>query len=115
MNAGIEIVSFCLRDLHPTKDIADSYENVVAACQNQEQSLNKAKQYYNSKLPETRNTAHKAVTDARSMGWTHIKLPQGEAENYKMRLSGFRKSGDIGKIMLSHRTAITNLNARHCF
>lgn len=115
MNAGIEIVSFCLRDLHPPKDIADSYGNVVAAYQNQEQSLNKAKQYYNSKLPETRNDAHKAVTDARSMAWTRIKLAQGEAENYKMRLSGFRKSGNIGKIMLSHRAAVTNLKGKALF
>ncbi|WP_462269816.1 cation transporter [Desulfobacter sp.] len=115
MNAGIEIVSFCLRDLHPPNDIADSYENVVAAYQNQEQSLNKAKQYYNSKLPETRNAAHKAVTHARSMAWTHIKVAQGEAENYKMRLSGFRKSDDIGKIMLSHRAAVTNLKGKELF
>ena len=115
MNAGIEIVSFCLRDLHPPNDIADSYENVVAAYQNQEQSLNKAEQYHNTKLPETRNAAHKAVTEAGSMAWTRIKLAQGEAENYKMRLSGFRKSGDIGKIMFSHRAAVTNLKGKELF
>nr|WP_319392196.1 cation transporter [uncultured Desulfobacter sp.] len=115
MKAGLEIVSFCLRDLHPPKDIAASYENVVAAYQNQEQSLNRAQQYYNTKLPETRNAAHKAVTEAQSMALSRLKQAQGEAENYKMRLSGFRKSGDIGKIMLSHRAAVKNLKGKALF
>jgi membrane protease subunit HflK len=115
MNAGLEIVSFCLRDLHPPKDIAASYENVVAAYQNQEQSLNQAEQYYNTKLPETRNASHRAVTEAQSMAKTRIKQAQGEAENYKMRLSGFRKSGEIGKIMLSHRAAVKNLKGKELF
>lgn len=115
MNAGLEIVSFCLRDLHPPKDIAASYENVVAAYQNQEQSLNQAQQYYNTKLPETRNAAHRAVTEAQSMSRTRIKQARGEAENYNMRLSGFRKSGEIGKIMLSHRAAVKNLKDKELF
>lgn len=115
MTAGLQIVSFCLRDLHPPKDIAASYENVVAAYQNREQSLNKAKQYYNTKLPETRTAALKAVTDARSTALTRIKLTQAEAQNYKMRLSGLRKSGDIGKTMLIHQAAATNLKDKELF
>jgi len=115
MNAGLEIVSFCLRDLHPPKDIAASYENVVAAYQNQEQSLNQAQQYYNTKLPETRNAAHKAVSKAQSMARSRLKQAQGEAENYKMRLAGFRKSGEIGKIMLRQRAAVKNLKGKELF
>ena len=113
--AGIEIVSFCLRDLHPPKDIAASYENVVAAYQNREQSLNKAERYYNTKLPKTRGAAHKTVTEANSMAQARVKLAEGEAENYMMRLSGFRNSGDIGKTLLSHRAAVKNLKGRELF
>ena len=115
MNAGIEIVSFSLMDLHPPKDIAASYENVVAAYQNREQSLNEAERYYNTKLPETRGAAHKTVTEARSMAQARVKLSEGEAENYKMRLSGFRKSGHIGKILLSHQAAEKSLKGRKLF
>jgi membrane protease subunit HflK len=115
MRAGIEIVSFCLRDLHPPKDIAASYENVVAAYQNREQSLNEAERYYNTQLPATRSDAHKSATAARSMALARIKLAEGEAENYMMRLSGFRKSGEIGKTLLGHRAAVRSLKGRALF
>ena len=115
MHAGIEIVSFCLRDLHPPQDIAASYENVVAAYQNREQSLNEAERYYHTKMPETRAAAHKTVTEARSLAQASVKLAEGEAENFQMRLSGFRKGGDIGKTLLSHRAAIKNLKGRELF
>ena len=112
MHAGIEIVSFCLRDLHPPKEIAASYENVVAAHQNREERLNEAERYYDTKLPSTRAVAHETVTGAHSRAEARVKLAAGEAQSYRTRLSQFRKSGDLGKTFLSHRAAVKNLKGR---
>lgn len=115
MEAGIEIVAFCLRDLHPPKDIAASYENVVAAYQKREQSLNHAQRYHSTKLPEARSKAHKVLNDVQAEAITRLKLAEGEAENYRMRLEGFKAGGDIGKNLLIFEAAERNLKGKKLF
>lgn len=115
MEAGIEIVAFCLRDLHPPRDIAASYENVVAAYQNREQHLNNAQRYYSTKLPEASAKATKTLNDANAEAVTRLRLAEGEAENYRMRLEGFKTGGDIGKRLLIFESAEKNLKGKKLF
>lgn len=115
MNAGIEIVAFCLRDLHPPRDIAASYEDVVAAYQKREKSLNQAKRYYNIKLPEARSAAQKMLSDVQAAAASRLKLAEGEAENYRLRLEGFKADREIGKDLLIYETAEKNLKDKKLF
>jgi membrane protease subunit HflK len=115
MEAGFEIVAFCLRDLHPPRDIAASYENVVAAYQNREQHLNNARRYYSTKLPEASTKANRTMNEAYAEAVSRLRLAEGEAENYRMRLEGFKAGGDIGKHLLTFEAAKKNLKGKKLF
>lgn len=112
MEAGIEIVAFCLRDLHPPKDIAASYESVVAAYQDREQILNHARRYCSTKLPESRSKAHKMINDVTAEAVEHLKLAQGETQNFKLRLEGLKTGVDIGKRLLALEAAEKSLKGK---
>lgn len=115
LEAGIDIVAFYLKDLHPPKDIAASYENVVAAYQNREQTLNQAQRYYYTKLPEARSKAYEIINNIEAEATGQLKLAQGEAQHFKIRQQGFQINRGIGKKLLTLEAAEQNLRGKKIF
>jgi membrane protease subunit HflK len=115
MKAGIEIVAYCLKDLHPPKDISASYENVVAAYQEHARSLNHAYRYYDTTIPEARSDAFKHVNNAHGEVEARIKQAEGEAEHYRMRWEGYTTDTEIGKTLLIHKAAETHFKGKKLF
>ncbi len=64
LGLGVEIVSFCLRDLHPPINLAESFENVVAANQLKVTSLNYAQRKAASIQSRERVRGKRTISEA---------------------------------------------------
>lgn len=104
-DTGLEIVELCLRDLHPPKNIAGVFEEVVAAWQQRERYRNEAEEYANKHLPQARSEALQALTKAESYLTAKVLRAEGEAGNHLLRLDGYMGGGEAMRRMLVLRTA----------
>jgi regulator of protease activity HflC (stomatin/prohibitin superfamily) len=115
LRTGLEIVDFCLKDLHPPIALAGSYEDVVAAHQIRETYLNDAERQVNDLLSQERIKAMKSVSDAKSYVIEKENLAKGEAKNYLLRYSGYRAGGKIMKNLLLLKTAEKTLSGKKIY
>jgi membrane protease subunit HflK len=105
LQTGIEVVSLCLKDLHPPIQVAGAYEDVVAAQQVREQYINNAQKYYNTKIPGERSAALKTILQAESYALQKTKETQGKARNHLLRLEGYRTGGETMRRLLVLKAA----------
>lgn len=113
LNIGIEIVEFCLRDLHPPAELAGAYEKVIAAGQIKEAKLNDAERKVNALLTRERIAKMRTVGEAESYVVEKKKTAQGEAANYLLRYSGYTEGGEVMKnILLLKASALTLENKK---
>lgn len=97
LRSGIEIVNFLVKDLHPPRQIAGSFEEVIATYQEKQKLLNRATGYRNRQLSLARGNAFKEVTAASAYVLERTKKAVGESQNYLSRLSGYERSKGITK------------------
>ena len=95
LELGVELLEFCLKDLHPPIELTGEYEEVVAATQLKEASLNNAKRQVNSLLSRKRVEKLREIGDARSYVIEKKSTAQGEARNYLLRYSGYQEGGNV--------------------
>lgn len=115
LQTGLEIVDFCLLDIHPPTRLADAYETVVAAEQLRIKDLNDVKNFESSLLSDERINALRVVTNAQTDVSAKIKLAQGEAQNYLLRYSGFKEGGKTIRDLLLFETAEKTLKGKKIF
>lgn len=112
---GLEIVSFCLKDLHPPVDLAGAYEDVVAAAQLRETYLNDARRKVTSMLSRERVNGRKTVAEAESYVDEKRKIAQGEAANYTLRYTGYQIGGQTMKDLLLLKSAERSLKGKKLY
>ncbi len=105
MKTGLEIVEFCVKDLHPPIDLAGAYEDVVASAQMKETYLNNAQRRLNLLLSQARMDAFQTVAEAQSYVIEKKALAKGEAENYLLRYSGYKAGGKTMNNLLHLKAA----------
>lgn len=115
LSCGLEILSFCLIDLHPPVELASAYEDVVAAGQLKETYLNDARRTVNSLLSRVRIEADKTISEAEGYVTEKKKLAQGEAENYLLRYSGYEAGGKTMKDLLLLKAAEKTLQGKKLY
>lgn len=115
LGTGLEIVEFCLKDLHPPIDLAGSYEDVVAAIQLREKYLNDAERRVISLLSKERIQALKTTTEAASYVVEKKKMAEGESSNYLLRYSGYQSGGEVMKDLLFLKAAEKTLQNKKIY
>lgn len=95
LKSGIEIVNFLVKDLHPPQQIASSFEEVVAACQEKQELINRAQGYRKSQLPKARGNAFKEESNALAYRNEKTKKASGKSHRYLSRLSVYERSKNI--------------------
>jgi regulator of protease activity HflC (stomatin/prohibitin superfamily) len=100
LKTGIEIVDFCLKDMHPPIDLAGAFEDVVAAEQLRKKYLNDAERQVIMALSREQIKSLKTIGEAESYVFEKKKVAQGEAANYLMRFEGYQTGGGIIKDVL---------------
>jgi membrane protease subunit HflK len=95
LRSGIEIINVNIKDIHPPREIAGSFEEVIAAYQEKEELINQARGYRNRELPLARGNALKEVSNASAYVIDKIKKAEGESRRFLSQLSEFKKAKPI--------------------
>ncbi len=103
-DSGIELVSVNFRDIHPPISIAKSFEEVVAAFQDKQETINQAIGYANSVIPQSRGDADKNVQSARGYSVHRLSQAQGEARRFELRLPATHAEKNISMERLYRET-----------
>ena len=95
-NAGIEIVSVNLTKTEPpTAEVNEAFLDVIAAGQDREQYINRARQYANKVVPEARGQAQRILEDARGYSARVTAEARGQANRFSAILGEYEKAPEV--------------------
>jgi len=109
---GIEIVHVVVKDIHPPRDAARSFEGVVAAMQDHETLINEALGYRNQTIPEARSTAARRVAEAHAYVADNKIRSEGDATRFKLRRSAYTRGRWVTRQRLYLDAMVTALKGR---
>ncbi|HNS86395.1 MAG TPA: FtsH protease activity modulator HflK, partial [Parvularculaceae bacterium] len=94
--AGIEIVSVNLEKADPpTEEVNQAFLDVIAAAQDREQFINRAREYANRVVPEARGQAQKILEDARAYQAQVTADARGQASRFDAILNEYQKAPEV--------------------
>jgi len=105
LDMGVRIEELVVKDLHPPIKIANAFEKVVAAYQLKERDYNNAEGYINMLIPKTRADALRTASEATSYVRGKVLKAEGDAENYVLRLAGYKESRSVMRKYLFYKHA----------
>jgi modulator of FtsH protease HflK len=91
MDTGIEIVDLVVKDVHPPRDVARSFESVVAAMQDHRTVVNQAEGYRNQKIPEARADAVRRLAEAHAYVAENKTRSEGDASRFTARREAYAR------------------------
>jgi membrane protease subunit HflK len=97
---GIAVESILLQGANPPAEVKPSFNEVNAAKQEQEQTINNAERDYNRVIPEARGKAEKQISDAGSYAIDIVNRAKGDAAKFKAVLTEYRKDPAITRTRL---------------
>ncbi len=89
VGVGIELVDVMIKDVHPPRDVARSYEGVVAAMQDHETFVDAAQSYRNKAIPEARAEAVRQEAQAHAYVAENTTRSEGDAARFRAREEAF--------------------------
>lgn len=94
--AGVEVVSVNLEKADPpTEEVNQSFLDVIAASQDREQFINRAREYANKVVPEARGQAQKILEDARAYQAQVTADARGQASRFDAILTEYQKAPEV--------------------
>lgn len=94
-NAGISILGVLLERADPPPQVADAFEEVQRAEQNQNQFIREAEQYRNQVLGKARGESSKIVEDAKGYTARVVNEAEGEAQRFNSIYAEYAKAKDV--------------------
>jgi len=94
-NAGISILGVLLERADPPPPVADAFEEVQRAEQNQNQFIREAEQYRNQVLGKARGESSKIVEDAKGYTARVVNEAEGEAQRFNSIFAEYSKAKDV--------------------
>ncbi len=95
-NTGIEIVSINLQKSDPpTEEVNQAFLDVIAAGQDREQFINRAREYANRVVPEARGQAQKILEDAKAYQAQVTADARGQASRFDAILTEYQKAPEV--------------------
>lgn len=92
---GVKVVRINLQDVNPPDPVKGAFNEVNAAKQEQEQTINQAEQEYNRQIPEARGRAEQTVRDAEAYAINIINRSLGDAEKFTKVYAEYAKAPSI--------------------
>ena len=93
--SGLQITAFNIKAIIPPREVADAFRDVTAAREDKERTINMARGYYNSLIPEARGKAHKMKSEAESYKIEVVNLAKGDADKFEAMLVEYQKNREI--------------------
>jgi membrane protease subunit HflK len=92
---GIRVVAVKLQDINPPEIVKPSFNEVVAAKQEQEQLINEAEEAYNKVIPEARGKAEKSISNAEGFAAAVVNRATGDADKFEAVLKEYKRAPAI--------------------
>ena len=96
-NMGIKVVRINLQDVNPPDPVKGAFNEVNAAKQEQEQTINQAEQEYNRRIPEARGQAEQTIRDAEAYAVNLVNGSLGDARKFESIYKEYVKAPAITK------------------
>lgn len=95
-STGIEIVSVNLEKADPpTEEVNQAFLDVIAAAQDREQFINRAREFSNRIVPEARGQAQKILEEARGYQAQVTADARGQASRFDAILTEYQKAPEV--------------------
>ncbi|MBN2707117.1 MAG: FtsH protease activity modulator HflK [Deltaproteobacteria bacterium] len=94
-HAGVQIVAIQLQDVHPPKEVIQSFQDVASAKENKIRMINEAEGYSNEILPRAKGKASKMINEAQAYKAELVNQATGEANRFSANLKAYRMAPDI--------------------
>ncbi len=112
MNAGVEIIDVLVKDIHPPRDVARSFEGVVAAMQDHQTLINAAEGYRNAKIPQSRADALRRVAEAHAYVADNKIRSEGDSARFTLRREAFKTNRRVTRQRLYVDAMVRALKGR---
>jgi membrane protease subunit HflK len=93
--AGIQVNRVSIEDAAPPREVADAFEEVQRAEQNEDQFREEANQYSNQKLGAARGEAAQIREDASAYGTRVVQEAEGEAQRFISIYDQYKLAPDV--------------------
>lgn len=94
---GIKIERINLQDVNPPQPVQNAFNEVNAAKQEQEQTINQAEREYNRQIPKSKGQAEQQIKEAEAFAIGIRNRSKGDAEKFEKVLIEYRKAPSITK------------------
>lgn len=94
-DSGLQISEFNIKAIVPPTEVADAFRDVMTAREDKEQSINQAKGYANSLIPEARGKARETVGEAEAYRIEVVNQAKGDSQRFEAMLAEYRKNSKI--------------------
>jgi membrane protease subunit HflK len=92
---GIKIEKVILQGVNPPEKVKPAFNEVNAAKQEQEQTINNAEKEYNRVIPESRGKADKLIADAEAYAIDIVNRAKGDASQINQVIAEYKKAPEI--------------------
>ncbi|MCD6430239.1 MAG: FtsH protease activity modulator HflK [Deltaproteobacteria bacterium] len=93
--AGVDIVAVQLQDVHPPKEVIQSFQDVASAKENKIRLINDAQGYSNDILPKAKGRAEKMTNQALAYKAELVNQATGEADRFLANLMAYKMAPQI--------------------
>jgi membrane protease subunit HflK len=94
-NAGIQVNAVSIEDAAPPREVADAFDEVQRAEQDEDRFVEEANQYSNQKLGQARGEAAQVREDAAGYKTRMVQEAEGESQRFNSVLSIYKQSPDV--------------------
>ena len=96
-NSGISIQLVQLQDVLPPEPVADSFNEVNRAKQEQESAINEARQAYNKEIYKVEGEAQKMISESEGYAIERVNTAKGDVQLFSSVLKEYKKAPQITK------------------
>ena len=93
--AGVKIVAVQLQDVHPPKEVIQSFQDVASAKENKIRLINEAQGYSNDILPKAKGKAAEVTNQALAYKAELVNQATGEADRFMANLTAYKVAPEI--------------------
>jgi membrane protease subunit HflK len=99
-DAGIEVITVKLQDVHPPLEVVSAFRDVASAREDKNRLINQAESYRDSLFPEVRGLRAKQIEEARAESTEAIERSHGETSRFLEVVKEYEKSKDVTSLRL---------------
>lgn len=96
-DAGVEIGTVQMQDVHAPQDVMTAFRDVASAREDKVRSTNEAEAYRNKYIPEAQGIAARTINEAEAYKETVVFRAQGESQRFLAVLEEYNKAKDVTK------------------